>query len=87
MKLKMSCGKNVLLSEIAEEGPVRLESVLQTVRESHPQLYQTWCEKDGKLRESLPVFVNGEHIRYKDGMDTELHNGDEVYIVPLITGG
>jgi molybdopterin converting factor small subunit len=35
----------------------------------------------------LPVFVNGENIRYQNGMATELHDGDEVYIVPLITGG
>ena len=87
MKLKLSCGRNILLSEFPEKGPVRLEPVLQSVKESHPQIYQSWCESHGKLREALPVFVNGEHIRYKDGMQTELHNGDEVYIVPLITGG
>ena len=87
MKIKLSCGKNILLSEFPEKGPVRLIPVLQSVKESHPQIYQSWCEGDGKLRESLPVFVNGEHIRYKEGMETELHNGDEVYIVPLITGG
>ncbi len=87
MKLKLSCGRNILISEIPEEGPVHLKPVLQSVEESHPQIYQSWCEGDGKLREALPVFVNGEHIRYKDGMETELHNGDEVYIIPLITGG
>jgi molybdopterin converting factor small subunit len=87
MKLKLSCGRSILFSEIPEKGPVRLKPVLQSVKDSHPQIYQSWCEGDGKLRESLPVFVNGEHIRYKEGMETKLHNGDEVYIVPLITGG
>jgi molybdopterin converting factor small subunit len=87
MKLKLSCGRNILFSGISEEGPVLLKPVLQSVKESHPKTYQSWCDGDGKLREALPVFVNGEHIRYKDGLETELHNGDEVYIVPLITGG
>ena len=87
MKLKLSCGRTILFSEFTEEDPVRLETVLRSVKDSHPNIYTSWCDGDGQLRGSLPVFVNGEHIRYKDGMETELHNGDEVYIVPLITGG
>ena len=87
MKLKLSCGRNILFSEYAEQGPVRLEPVLRSVKASHPKIYPSWCDGGGQLRSSLPVFVNGEHIRYKNGMETELRDGDEVYIVPLITGG
>ena len=87
MKLKLSWGRNILFSEFAKEGPVRLEPVLRSARQSHPQIYACWCDGDGQLRSSLPVFVNGEHIRYKNGMETELCDGDEVYIVPLIAGG
>ena len=76
-----------MFSEFAEKSPVRLEPVLRSVKESHPKIYASWCDGDGQLRSSLPVFVNGEHIRYKDGMETELSDGDEVYIVPLIAGG
>ena len=87
MHLKLSYGRNILFSEFAEEGPVRVKPVLQSVKESHPIIYQSWCDGDGQLRASLPVFVNGEHIRYKDGMETALREGDEIYIIPLITGG
>ena len=87
MKLKLSSGKNVLFSEFSREGSVKIEAVLRSVEESHPEIYASWCDGSGRLRSSLPVFVNGEHIRYQNGMATELHDGDEVYIVPLITGG
>jgi molybdopterin converting factor small subunit len=87
MKLKLSFGRNILFSEFAEKSLVRLGTVLRSVGESHPKIYGSWCDGDGQLRSSLPVFVNGEHIRYKDGMETELRDGDEVYIVPLIAGG
>lgn len=66
---------------------MHLEAILRSVGESHPKIYASWCDSHGRLRNSLPVFVNGEHIRYKNGMETELQDGDEVYIVPLITGG
>ena len=87
MKLKLSCGKNILFSEFAQQRPVHLISVLRSVGESHPKMYDSWCDGNGRLRSSLPVFVNGEHIRYKNGLETELCEGDEIYIVPLITGG
>ena len=87
MKLKLSCGTKILFSEFEHEAPVDLESVLQSVKESHPKIYASWCDSEGQLRSSLPVFVNSEHIRYKDGIQTILRNGDEVYIVPLVTGG
>jgi sulfur-carrier protein len=50
-------------------------------------LIATWCDEQGQLRESLPVFVNGEHIRYRQGLQTELQAGDEVYVIPLVAGG
>jgi molybdopterin converting factor small subunit len=87
MKLKLSWGRNIIFSEFAGVGPVRLEPVLRSAGESHPKIYASWCDGDGQLRSSLPVFINGEHIRYKNGMETELCDGDEVYIVPLIAGG
>jgi molybdopterin converting factor small subunit len=46
-----------------------------------------WRDGLGRLRESLPVFVNGEHIRYRQGMQTVLKEGDEIYVIPLIAGG
>lgn len=87
MKLKLSCGRTILFSEFAQKDPARLEMVLRSVKGSHPKIYASWCDGDGQLRGSLPVFINGEHIRYKDGMETEVCDGDEVYIVPLIAGG
>jgi molybdopterin converting factor small subunit len=87
MRLKLFWGRDILFSEFADKSPVRLGTFLRSVKESHPKIYTSWCDGDGQLRSSLPVFVNGEHIRYKDGMKTELRDGDEVYIVPLIAGG
>lgn len=55
--------------------------------EQRPDLYQRWCDQEGRLRTSLAVFVDGEHIRYREGLETRLSEGNEVYVIPLITGG
>ena len=42
---------------------------------------------DGELRHFVNVYVRGEDIRYLEGMETILHKGDEVMIIPSIAGG
>lgn len=87
MKLKLSYGQKKLFSEFPATGQVNVRKALMSVKTGHPQLYRRLCDSNGHLRESLTVFVNGEHIRYRNGWETVLEEGDEIYIVPLITGG
>ena len=35
----------------------------------------------------LRLMINGRDIGFLDGMKTELHNGDEVLILPPVSGG
>ena len=35
----------------------------------------------------LRLMINGRDIGFLDGMNTELHNGDEVLILPPVSGG
>jgi len=87
MRLKLSYGNQELFSDYPETGKVTVKQVLESVKSSHPDIYKRLCDGQGRLRDSLPVFVNGEHIRYREGIATELKEGDELYIVPFITGG
>jgi molybdopterin synthase sulfur carrier subunit len=87
MQLKLSYGQQELFSQLSVAGPVNVRLAIMGVKTSHPQIYQRLCGSNGQLRESLAVFVNGEHIRYREGWETQLEEGDEIYIVPLITGG
>ena len=87
MNLTLSYGKKVILSKIPETDPVNLRQVMMAVEASHPEIYERWLDADGNLRETLTIFVNRDHIRYRNGLETPIEDGDEIYIVPLITGG
>ena len=87
MQLKLSYGQEILLSQFPDTETVSVRQVMRTVKTSHPQVYDRWCDADGDIRETLTIFVNGDHIRYRKGLETMLEEGDEIYIVPLITGG
>jgi MoaD family protein len=43
--------------------------------------------EEGELRRFVNVYVSGEDIRFQDGLDTELTDGDEVTILPAVAGG
>jgi molybdopterin synthase sulfur carrier subunit len=43
--------------------------------------------EDGDLRRFVNVYVGGEDIRFLEGLDTEVEDGDEVTILPAVAGG
>jgi molybdopterin synthase sulfur carrier subunit len=42
---------------------------------------------DSGLRRFVNVYVGGEDIRFLDGLDTAVKDGDEVTILPAVAGG
>src|SRR5260370_19938451 len=43
--------------------------------------------EDGDLRRFVNVYVQGEDIRFLDGLETSVDDGDEVTILPAVAGG
>ena len=64
-----------------------------TVGEVLDALYERYGElrnriaEDGGLRRFVNVYVDGEDIRFLDGLDTAVQDGDEVTILPAVAGG
>lgn len=52
-----------------------------------PGLRDRICEESGEIRRFINVFVNGEDIRFLQGMKTPLTDGSELSIIPAIAGG
>jgi sulfur-carrier protein len=71
--------------EIEVEGATVGEA-LDAVFDQHDGLRQRITE-DGGLRRFVNVYVSGEDIRFQDGLETELDDGDEVQILPAVAGG
>jgi MoaD family protein len=59
---------------------------LDAVFNEHDGLRERITE-DGGLRRFVNVYVSGEDIRFKDGLETALDDGDEVQILPAVAGG
>jgi sulfur-carrier protein len=45
------------------------------------------CDEKGELRRFVNLFLNDEDIRYLQGLESEVKDGDVLSIVPAIAGG
>jgi MoaD family protein len=61
--------------------------LLDSLEQSCPGIKSRLCDEAGKPRRFLNLYVNSEDIRFLNGTDTPLHDGDEVSIVPAVAGG
>src|SRR3990172_6962905 len=64
-----------------------LASCIEPLERQYPGLKERLCDEGGELRRVVNVYVNGEDIRFLDGMATALKAGDGVSIVPAVAGG
>ena len=61
--------------------------VLQALYAEHGELRERLSDGDGGLRRFVNVYLRGEDIRFLDGLDTPIGDGDEVTILPAVAGG
>jgi molybdopterin synthase sulfur carrier subunit len=68
------------------EGGTMTE-VVESLEQQFPGLKDRICEPTGELRSFVNVYINGEDVRFVNGMESNVNSGDEVSIVPAVAGG
>jgi sulfur-carrier protein len=81
--LRTYCGG---VSEISIPGQT-VRAVLEELERREPVLHRNICDETGAVRRHLNVFVNSDHVRDLDGVDTILTPGDVVTVLPAVSGG
>lgn len=52
-----------------------------------PGIADRLVDEVGELRRFVNVYVNGDDVRFLEGLATTIVEGDEVSIVPAVAGG
>jgi len=73
-------------AETSIEDAGTVGEVLDGLYERYDGLRERIAE-DGDLRRFVNVYVGGEDIRFLDGLETAVEDGDEVTILPAVAGG
>lgn len=64
-----------------------IQHLVLNLEEQFPGIGDRVIDEDGDLRRFVNIFVNGEDVRFLEGLHTKLQQGDEVSIVPAVAGG
>ena len=74
-------------STTIDAGGATVGEVLESLYGPHEELRERLSDGNGSLRRFVNVYVGGEDIRFGDGLDTPVAEGDEVQILPAVAGG
>jgi len=61
--------------------------VLDQLVGTFPSLRDQLFTEDGELNRFVNVYVNGQDVRYLQGLDTPVTPSDEVRLLPAMAGG
>ncbi len=79
---RMTGGANKVELEVAD-----LSQMIDRLENDYPGFKERLLDEEGELRYFVNIYVNGEDIRFDQGLRTTIKSGDEVSIVPAVAGG
>ena len=74
-------------SDRVEVDCSNLIECIEALEREFPGMKERLYDEKGELRRFVNVYVNGEDVRFLQGLETALKPGDEVSIVPAVAGG
>ncbi|KLR61083.1 molybdopterin synthase subunit MoaD [Actinobacteria bacterium IMCC26207] len=73
-------------SEVQVEGATVGEA-LESLEAAHPGFKERLFDDEGGLRRFVNVFVADDDVRYLDGVNTPVPDGETIAIIPAVAGG
>ena len=73
--------------DTVEVEAANITALVDALEADYPGMGGRLRGDDGALRRFINIYVNDEDIRFLNGAETPLKDGDQVSIVPAIAGG
>ena len=64
-----------------------LGDLLDDLAAKHPLLGRRIRDETGQVRRFVNVYVDGDDVRFGQGLATEVRDGAEVHVLPSVAGG
>jgi sulfur-carrier protein len=72
--------------EVAATGGSVAE-LIEDIEKKYPGLKERIYDEQAKIRRFVNIYLNDEDIRFLNGPETSIRDGDVVSIIPAIAGG
>lgn len=73
--------------DVVQAAPGTVAGVIDDLNRQFPGLRDRLCDESGELRRFVNIYLNDQDIRFAQGKNTPVKDGDELTIIPAIAGG
>ncbi|HIF71494.1 MAG TPA: MoaD/ThiS family protein [Dehalococcoidia bacterium] len=64
-----------------------IAAIVEALETAFPGMRERLIDESGDLRHFVNIYLNGEDVRYLDGLNSAVGDKDELSIVPAVAGG
>ena len=73
-------------TSVAADGST-VGAIVEALDSTYPGMRDRLLDESGDLRHFVNIYLNGEDVRYLDGLNSSVGGKDELSIVPAVAGG
>lgn len=85
---KALCSYGDETSSVVIEGSVRtIGDALAALGRKSPRALDRIMDEQGTVRRHVNIFVDGENIRFLDGLGTPARDGATILVIAAVSGG
>jgi molybdopterin synthase sulfur carrier subunit len=80
-------GERHLVVPVPDGPGATVGDVLDRLAADHPTLARRIRDETGAVRRFVNVYVDGEDVRFQDGVRTRVEDGAVLQVLPSVAGG
>lgn len=80
-------GASTVEMQLDDEGETTVGAVLDAMAVLHPVLERRVRDERGRTRPHVNLFVGEDNVRSREGLATPIATGEDLSIIPAISGG
>jgi molybdopterin synthase sulfur carrier subunit len=73
--------------DVVQTSGKTIQEIVENLEKQYPGLKERLCDERGELRRFVNIYLNDEDIRFAQGKQTPVKDGDEISVIPAIAGG
>ena len=74
-------------ADVVDSEWSNISGVVENLESNYAGFKERLIDENGEMRYFVNLYLNGEDVRFLEGLDTLTKDGDEISIVPAVAGG
>ena len=74
-------------TDVVDSEGSNISEVVENLESNYAGFKERLIDENGEMRYFVNLYLNGEDVRFLEGLDTLTKDGDEISIVPAVAGG